>query len=163
MGLGAVTYHRGRSRGRGRRASRWAVIGAAAVAGVALVVVFGTTFLQVYRLEREAARLEQRKRDLEAQNAQLRDEIRLLHTPQYIEKLAREQLGLVKPGEIALLIVQPPTGSSVRRPTSDDRGIRTTPDGVGERSAPYDAGQRPPASRLGWARRVWDAFRSLFP
>ena len=163
MGLGAVTYHRGRSRGRGRRVPRWAVIGATAVAGVALVVVFGTTFLQVYRLDREAARLEQRKRDLEAQNAQLRDEIRLLHTPQYIEKLAREQLGLVKPGEIALLIVQPPTGSSVRRPTSDDRGIRTTPDGVGERSAPYDAGQRPPASRLGWARRVWDAFRSLFP
>lgn len=70
--------------------------------------VFGTTFLQVYRLEREAARLEQLRGDLEEQNALLREEMKLLHTPQYVEKLAREQLGLVKPGEISLLIVQAP-------------------------------------------------------
>jgi cell division protein FtsB len=162
VSLGAVTYHRGR-RMRGRRVPRWVVIGATAVAGVALVAVFGSTFLQVYRLEREAAGLERRKRDLEAQNAQLRDEIRLLHTPQYIEKLAREQLGLVKPGEIALLIVQPPPGSSPQRAISDDRGSRASPNGAEQRPGPSDAGERPSTSRPGWARRVWNAFRSLFP
>lgn len=162
VGLGAVTYHRGRSRVRGRRVPRWAVVAVAAVAAVTLVVVFGSTLLQVYRLEREAARLEQLKRDLEVQNAQLREEIRLLHTPQYIEKLAREQLGLVKPGEIALLIVPAPTDSSRQRPLSGDRDKRLAPDGAGQRPAPYDAGRHPSEARAGWASRVWDAFRSLF-
>ena len=81
-------------------------MGVAAVGAVTLIVIFSSTFLQLYRLEREAARLEQLQRDLEVQNAQLREEIKLLHTPQYIEQLAREQLGLVKPGEIALLLIQ---------------------------------------------------------
>lgn len=107
------------------------------------MVVFGSTFLQVYRLEREAARLEQLKRNLEVQNAQLRDEIKLLHTPQYIEKLAREQLGLVKPGEIALLLVQAPTDRSSTRPV---------PEGAG----------RPPEAHQGWASRVWNVIRRLF-
>jgi len=38
---------------------------------------------------------------------QLREEIRLLHTPAYIERQAREQLGLVRPGEIAVILVRP--------------------------------------------------------
>ncbi len=133
VGLGAVSYRRRRAQA--QRVSRWAVIGAAAVVAAVLAVVFGSTFLQVYRLEREAARLEHLKRDLETQNAQLREEIKLLHTPQYIEKLAREQLGLVKPGEIALLIVPTPA---------------TPPP------------QHPPASRPGWARQLWEALRGLF-
>lgn len=108
MGLGAVGHHRGRMRSPGRRVPRWVVWGAIAAAAMVAAFVFGTTFLQVYRLEREAARLEQLRGDLEEQNALLREEIKLLHTPQYVEKLAREQLGLVKPGEISLLIVQAP-------------------------------------------------------
>lgn len=73
----------------------------------AVTYAFGSSFLQVYRLKREAARLEQVKQDLIEHNAQLREEIKLLHTPGYVERIAREQLGLVKPGEIALLIVRP--------------------------------------------------------
>jgi len=61
----------------------------------------------VYRLRREAARLEQVRQDLIEQGALLREEIKLLHTPGYIERIAREQLGLVKPGEVALLIIRP--------------------------------------------------------
>lgn len=71
-------------------------------------MMFGTSFLHVYRLEREAARLVRLRENLQQQNAILREEITLLHSPAYIEKIAREQLGLVKPGEITLLIVQPP-------------------------------------------------------
>lgn len=90
-----------------RRLSRPAVALIVLVVGVAAVQVFGSSFLTVYRLDRDAARLEALKRDLQEQNAILREEIKLLATPQYIEKLAREQLGLVKPGEVAILIVQP--------------------------------------------------------
>src|SRR5438034_757753 len=153
VGLGAGTYHHGRPRARRRRVPRWVVMGVAAVGAVTLIVIFGSTFLQLYRLEREAARLEQLQRDLEVQNTQLREEIKLLHTPQYIEKLAREQLGLVKPGEIALLLIQSPTDPSPRRPVSNGTERRPAQDG---------AGRQPPPTRPGWAGRVWNALRSLF-
>lgn len=106
----------------------------------AVVFAFGTSFLQVYRLKREAARLLQLKQDLIEQNAQLREEIKLLHTPGYIERIAREQLGLVKPGEIALLIVRP------RAET------RTAPRGP-SRAIP---------DRPSWAVRVWRTWLRWF-
>lgn len=84
------------------------------VTGAVILVLstFGTSILQVYRLEREAARLARIKQGLQEQNTVLREEIRLLHTPASIEQIAREQLGLVKPGEIAVLIVRPPAHSA---------------------------------------------------
>lgn len=99
-----------RAGGHGRppnRLSPPAVVLIVLVIGGAAAQVFGSRLLEVYRLDREAARLEALKRDFQEQNAILREEIKLLATPQYIEKLAREQLGLVKPGEVAILIVQP--------------------------------------------------------
>jgi len=136
VGLGTAADHRGRAHvWSRRRVSRWAVAATTGIIVAFLMVAFGSTFLQVYRLEREAARMEQLKHDLEAQNAQLREEIKLLHTAQYIEKLAREQLGLVKPGETALLIVQPP---------------------------PDPAPPPPPSPRAGWGSRIWDTLKHLF-
>lgn len=136
MGLGAVTVSRGRVRIWGRTVPRWFAVSVLLAVTVSLTAAFGTTFLHVYRLDREAARLEQLKRDLEEQNAALREEIKLLHTPEYIEKIAREQLGLVRPGEIALLIVQSPA----EPPVVD----------------------RPAQPRPGRAARFWKAIRRLF-
>jgi cell division protein DivIC len=84
-------------------------MGPAVVAGLALVLtgLFGSAYWDGYQVRREAARLVRERDDLRRQNAQLREEIRLLHTPEYIERLAREQLGLVRPGEIAVILVQP--------------------------------------------------------
>jgi cell division protein DivIC len=141
MGLGATAYHRARLRER-RRIPRWMFVLAAGVIATALLGVFGSTFLHVYRLEREASRLAQLQRDLEEQNAQLRAEIKALHTPDYVEKLAREQLGLVKPGETAFLIVQtpaPPPSATADSP-----------------------GQRPSPSPPGWFAHFWDTVRYLF-
>jgi cell division protein FtsL len=89
------------------RVPRWFVSSLVLVLLVSVTYAFGSSFLQVYRLRREAARLEQVKQDLTEQGAQLREEIKMLHTPGYVERIAREQLGLVKPGEVALLIVRP--------------------------------------------------------
>jgi cell division protein FtsL len=69
--------------------------------------IFGGAYWEGYQLRREAATLVREREDIRRQNAQLREEIRLLSTPEYIERLAREQLGLVKPGEIAIILVQP--------------------------------------------------------
>lgn len=110
-----------------RRIPRWIL--SLAVLGLlgAVVFAFGTSFLQVYRLKREAARLVQLKQDLIEQNAQLREEIKLLHTPGYIERIAREQLGLVKPGEIALLIVRPRAQTRMAAPRGPSRAIPDRP------------------------------------
>lgn len=92
-----------------RRIPRPVIIAAVGVAVAAALYGFGASSLHVYRLNREAARLEALKRTLAEQNAILREEIKLLGTPRYIEQLAREQLGLVRPGEVAILILQPPS------------------------------------------------------
>ncbi len=143
MGLGAPAYYRGRLRERSR-VPRWMVVAVASVIAVSLFGAFGSTLLQVYRLEREAAQLAQHQRDLEEQNAQLRAEIQALHTPEYVEKLAREQLGLVKPGEVAFLIVQPPSDP---------------PPG---RTLPQDTRERPAPSHPDWLSRLREAVRHLF-
>jgi len=62
-------------------------------------------------LARQAAQLDQRRRDLATENQALRDEIQRLRTDDaYIERLARTELGLVRPGEVEFLVV-PPTGA----------------------------------------------------
>jgi cell division protein FtsB len=70
------------------------------------VMVFFTFFgdkglLQVYRLRKELREIEGTNRDLEKENERLRTEIHQLRTNRdYIEELARRELGLVKKGEV---------------------------------------------------------------
>src|SRR6267143_1430619 len=94
------------------------VLAAASVIAVSLFGAFGSTLLQA--------------------------EILALHTPEYVEKLAREQLGLVKPGEIAFLIVQPPADTPPGRPL------------------PQDTRERPAPARGDWLSGLRDAVRHLF-
>ncbi len=89
------------------RLPRWVVPLIAFALVAVLLNAFGSTYLTTYRLRREAARLDREVQTLRRENAQLREEIRRLHTPEYIERLAREQLGLVKPGEIPVILIRP--------------------------------------------------------
>jgi len=103
---------------------RAVLVGAAVAVAVAAVYLFGVNALHGYRLSREAARLAALKRSLLEQNAVLREEIRLLQTPGYVEKIAREQLGLLRPGEIAILIVPPPTPPPQMPPAGAEKAPR---------------------------------------
>jgi cell division protein DivIC len=94
--------------GSGRRAvPRW--LGLLVTFGVVIVIgmAFGGAYWDTYKVRREASRLGRERDDLRRQNVQLREEIRLLNTPEYVERIAREQLGLVKPGEVAVILVAP--------------------------------------------------------
>lgn len=70
------------------------------------VMIFFTVFgdkglLQVYRLQRELREIERANKELQQENERLRAEIDNLKTNKdYIEELARRELGLVKKGEI---------------------------------------------------------------
>ena len=76
-----------------------------------------------------------RLQELEERNAELRSRLERLNDPAYREKLAREQLGVVRPGETAYVVVPPP-------PSDDSAG-------------------RPEAAPRGWAARALDWLQQL--
>jgi cell division protein FtsL len=89
------------------RLPRWALLLGIAGAVALAVNAFAASYLSLYRLQRESYRLEREVETVRRANAQLREEIRRLHSPQYIERLAREELGLLRPGEISVILVRP--------------------------------------------------------
>lgn len=70
------------------------------------VIAFASSAYQLYELRKEVnqsiAQLNQEKEKLLQQQKLLEEEILQLNTPSYIEQLAREQLGLVRKGEIRI-------------------------------------------------------------
>ncbi|HHT37148.1 MAG TPA: septum formation initiator family protein [Firmicutes bacterium] len=67
---------------------------------------FGKGFMEHHRLRKEIARLTNEIQALELRNAQIREEIEYHRSEEYIEKVAREELGLVKPGETRFIITE---------------------------------------------------------
>jgi len=63
-----------------------------------------------YRLRLEIESLRREIAAIELRNKQLEDEIENWQSPEYVERVAREELGLVKPGERVYVIAQPKNG-----------------------------------------------------
>jgi cell division protein FtsB len=61
---------------------------------------------KVNEMEERLNRLSQEYEEEIEQNQKLKEEIERVKSPAYIEKVAREELGLVKPGEILLIPVE---------------------------------------------------------
>ena len=77
--------------------------------GVALVVVLLFSAWQHFELLRHGYRLEQMQRDRAAENdinRHLRLEMETLRSPQRIEKLATERLGMVSPGIAEAVVLE---------------------------------------------------------
>jgi cell division protein FtsB len=71
--------------------------------------------LRTYVDQRSRLReLEHQSQVLEQQNDKLRQQIDLLHDPVYLERIARECLGMVKEGEIGFIVV--PKGGESQPP-----------------------------------------------
>ena len=67
-------------------------------------------FLAMRRTEREIARIKQELGQLNEENRQLAEQVKALKSdPQLIEKIARDELGLARPGEVIIKIPQPVT------------------------------------------------------
>ena len=76
---------------------------------VALAVVLGGLFpfRQLLAQDRQVELAREQLAVLQEENARLEDSVAALHTPGEIERLAREQYGLVRPGEISFVVVSP--------------------------------------------------------
>ncbi len=76
-----------------------------------LIYVVSTLILQQFKiadLAQQEEQLEARMKEVMEQRENLKKEISLLHTDKYIERVARDELGLVKPGEYILKGVKNP-------------------------------------------------------
>ena len=93
----------------------WAGVVAAVLVAVLALFVFPTrTYLDQ---RHELAVASQRMRVLDAQNAQLSQQVDKLHTDAEIERIAREQYHLVKPGEKAFAVLPAPEPTTTTLPT----------------------------------------------
>jgi len=99
---------------------------AAVYAGGALLVlvlmhtIFGPYgYISMRRSQREIEQLREEIDRLDRENAQLSGEIRALQTdPEAIEKVAREEMGLARPGE---MIFRLPDDPPEKRPAAEQR------------------------------------------
>ena len=64
-------------------------------------------FRQMFAHHRQVDAAEQQLADLQAANAELEGEIAKLQSPVEIERIAREQFGLVRPGETGYVVEVP--------------------------------------------------------
>jgi cell division protein FtsB len=86
----------------------WIVAGALALLGLA-ALLGDNGALALWRLRGEIGALQQEVRTLEAENARLARAIaELRENPAVIERIAREELGLVRPGERVLRFPRTP-------------------------------------------------------
>lgn len=119
-----------------------AVLLLVALAGVLTYVL---PFRQIIA-QRRAVELSERKLAvLQEENARLEAEAAALHTPTEVERIAREDYGLVRPGEVAYVVVTPRASAG----EAVGAGARAE-----ERGAPPD-----------WVITIWDFLtgRDLVP
>lgn len=99
------------------------------VALVAVVLVVAVMMLGPLRTlveaERHVADLEQSQRRLRAKVARLEERRDALHDLRELELIAREELGMVKPGEVAFVVVSP--NSEAQEAREDDGRWRHRP------------------------------------
>jgi len=76
---------------------------------------YAAGFAEIWRLKGEIRKVQEEIAAAEAQNEALRRELEYLQSDEYIEKAAREELGLVRPGETPVLITtEEAAGGGVR-------------------------------------------------
>lgn len=87
------------------------LIPAACLAFILFFTVFGERgLLRIYEMRQEKQRIERGVADLRAENMKLRRSIEALHSDRHqLERIARKELGLVRPNEVIYQF--PPSGS----------------------------------------------------
>jgi cell division protein FtsB len=117
------------------RKQRWGWVLAVVLLGALALTVSGILpFREMLTQQRAIDRAQEQLAALETENGTLTEDIAMLGTDEEIERITREQYGLVRPGEIAYVVVTP-----------GDTVVVTAPENPVVRSD-----NRP------WWKRVWD-------
>ena len=75
------------------------------IMGIFLYIAFsyGQGFYQIHQMKNEIAALEEKLGEIKNINRELQNQVDYLHTPEAVEKIAREKLGLIHEGEIVVM------------------------------------------------------------
>lgn len=103
-----------------RRKLNWLLVGALGL--LLLQDVFGTHgLIAMRRSQKEAARVQNEINQLNEQNRQMQERVKALKSdPQAIERIAREEMGLARPGEYIFKIQPKPGDAAPPTPPSGD-------------------------------------------
>lgn len=78
------------------------------IVGIIIFLFANKNFQTLLVLNKEIGQLKQRIDDLEEENKGLKEELEAMkNDPEYIESLARKELGLIKPGETKYKFIEP--------------------------------------------------------
>ena len=91
----------------------------AAVLGLYLLFSFLVGGYQVWQLKKQIQMLENEQKYLLEQQGGLKNEIESLNNPEIIERIARESLGMVKPGETVVIPAIPDKNIPERKELND--------------------------------------------
>lgn len=97
-----INYNYIRVRRRRRKMPRYLKLILAFVGGYLLFCFFVGGY-QIWQLKGEISQYNQQKEELLMEQQELQNELAALQEPEMIEKIARESLGMVKPGEILII------------------------------------------------------------
>jgi len=84
-----------------------------------LLFVVGKTLYQSYQVRKEITSLENDIVEMRANNKDLSEKILYYQSPSYQERIARERLGLQKPGESVIVILPEPKAKVVEKDPYD--------------------------------------------
>ena len=119
------------------RPALWTATLALVVAGIGVVTAV-IPFRQIIDQQRRVSAAVAELEALEEENQVLEREVEALNTPQEIERLARERLGYVMPGEVPYVVVEPP------------EDVTTT--------TSYQAPPVTPPEQVPWYQDLWEFF-----
>lgn len=79
----------------------------AVILGIIIVMLIGSWYVfKIYSLNKEYQETLAEKKNLEAEKQRLEEELENINTPEYIEQQARQQLKMIKPGEVMYILPQ---------------------------------------------------------
>ena len=88
--------------------------------GFVVITSFGEQFMQLREINRNIDQVQGKIRVIKGKNKELALEIKRLQSDTYVERIAREKLGLVKPGETVLLQAEVEKGKTLPKGNKGD-------------------------------------------
>ena len=116
--------------------------------------IFLSRYYHYRALQEKVVVAEKELEFLREENTKLKHEIDMLHTPGRIEGLARERLGLTKPGELAFRIIDKKQEIYI-----EEKEQEVTKD---EGTSMPSKEQKESSWWVGFGRRLYDSLRSIF-
>jgi cell division protein FtsB len=101
---------------------RWAVFGLGPLLALTMLLWGEKSILRIWALHQETQRTQQQLETLKIKNQKLHSQIEMLkHDPRAVERIAREELGLVRSDEIVYRFVSPDPGGFKSPNSSGDK------------------------------------------